>query len=57
MAKRDLSKGLGGMTGRAATALRTRQATLDAALGEGGRKPAAKKAMKNAVKGKKRSGY
>lgn len=57
MAKRDLSRGLGGMTGRAATALRTRQATLDAALGEGGRKPAAKKVMKNAVKGKKRSGY
>lgn len=61
MARRDASKALGGMAGKAATALRGRGAALDAAIGGAtGSAPAKKASLKNAMKNKpakKKSSY
>lgn len=52
MAKRDASKKLGGMAGKAASALRGRQAQLDAAESSAGSSPAKKKPAKKTTKKK-----
>lgn len=52
MAKRDASKHLGGMAGKAASLLRGRQAALDAAEAAAGSAPAKKKPAKKTTKKK-----